>query len=276
MEFKYVIEKDDIVKDFLLKQGISRALGRKIKLYGEIFINSQPAQNWYPLKKGDVLLARLDEDANPVIKPSQEPLDIVYEDDALLIINKPSNLTTQPSKKHSDDSLIARVKYYYDTKGIHGNIHVATRLDLATSGLMLIAKNAFIHHQLMQRKIEKKYLARIQGIIIPKEGSINLPIKRLEGSSLKRQVAPDGKPSQTEYKVLEEKDNESILELTLLTGRCHQIRVHLSYLGYPIYGDKLYGIPGETLFLHSYYLGFIHPMTNKFIAFTSYPQWFQK
>jgi 23S rRNA pseudouridine1911/1915/1917 synthase len=276
MEFKYLIEKDDIVKDFLLKQGISKALGRKIKLYGEIFINSQPAQNWYPLKKGDILFIRLHEASNPVIKPSREPLDIIYEDETLLIVNKPANLTTQPSKKHAEDSLIARVKYYYDSQGIPGNIHVVTRLDLATSGLMLLAKNAYIHHQLMQRKIEKKYLARIQGIINPQEGIINLPIKRLEGSSLKRQVAPDGKPSLTEYRVLQAKDNESILELKLLTGRCHQIRVHLSFLGYPIFGDKLYGIPGETLFLHSYYLGFLHPVTNEFLSFTSYPHWFQK
>lgn len=272
MELKYLVEEDDIVKDYLLKEGVSRTLGRKIKLYGEIYINSKPAKNYYPLKPGDILLIRLEEKLNPYYLPSPHPIEIVYEDEYLLVVNKPSNLNTQPSKKHFDDSLIARIKNYYLEKKIPGNVHVVTRLDQATSGLVLIAKNSFIHHKL-QDKIEKKYLALVQGNLEPKAGLISLPIARLEGSSIKRQVLVGGKPSLTAYRVIKEGNQESLVELNLLTGRCHQLRVHLAHLGHPIIGDSLYGNNGGVLHLHAFILNFDHPVSQKRLSLEKHPNW---
>jgi 23S rRNA pseudouridine1911/1915/1917 synthase len=273
MHFKFQIEKESIVKEYILEKGISRNLGRKIKLYGEIFINGKRAENYYPLKAGDVLTIFLPETTNPDIIPVSKPLEVLYEDNDLLIINKPSNLSTQPSKKHLDDNLIGRIKYYYQQKGIKGNIHVVTRLDYATSGLVLVGKNGFIHHRLSQIEIKKDYLAKVEGILKEKRGSINLPIKRLEGDRLRRQTAADGKMALTLYKVLFENSDSSFLKLRIKTGRCHQIRVHLSALGHPVIGDKLYGNGRELLYLHSYRLSFIHPVSNQKVEVESIPFW---
>lgn len=272
MIFKYLIEKESIVKEYILEKGISRNLGRKIKLYGKIYINGQEAGNWFPLKLGDILEIRLPEKENPDIFPVAEDLEVVYEDENILIVNKPANLSTQPSKKHPDN-LIGRIKNYYQTKGIDANIHVATRLDYATSGLVLVAKNSHMHYMLQKTEIEKIYLTKVEGHLEEKTGVLDFPIKRLEGDRLRRRVASDGKPALTLYRVLKEYQDASLLELVIKTGRCHQIRVHLSSISHPVIGDKLYGKGGELLYLHAYRLSLVDPVTEKTISVKRIPEW---
>ncbi|MDD3999793.1 MAG: RluA family pseudouridine synthase [Bacilli bacterium] len=273
MNFKYQVEKDSIVKRYILEKGISRNLGRKIKLYGEIYINGKRAENYFPLKKGDLLMITLPENQNPEILPVEKAIEVVYEDEELLIINKQSNLSTQPSKKHRDDNLIGRIKYYYQEAGIKTNTHVVTRLDYATTGLVLVAKNGFMHHRLSEIAIEKTYLAKVVGILEEKTGLIDAPIKRLEGDRLRRQTSLDGKPALTAFQVLSEEKGFSLLELVIKTGRCHQIRVHLASINHPIVGDKLYGEGGEILHLHASRLKFVHPTNQALIEVKSKPEW---
>ena len=273
MVLKYKITEDDIVKSFLLKQNISRNLGRKIKLYGKIYINGELSKNWFKLKPGDELVIEYFEPQNQEIISASKGLDIVYEDEYLLVANKPINLSIQPSRKHFDDNLIARLKAYYQNQGINSNFHIVTRLDFSTSGLVLIAKEGYIHHLLSQTAIEKKYLAKVNGVFIDEKGLINIPISRVKTDFIKRTIDERGKAALTEYRHVTSSENFSILELTLKTGRCHQIRVHLSAIGFPIIGDKLYGQASEFLYLHSFYLRFLHPITQEFIELINYPNW---
>ena len=138
---------------------------------------------------------------------------------------------------------------------------------------MIVAKSNVCQSELAKIDINKKYLAKVSGILDKKEGLIDLPIARKEAPSILRYVSKDGKEAKTIYKVLKEENNESLVELTLLTGRCHQIRVHLSYMNHPIIGDKLYGCGGDMLYLHAYYLSFVHPFTGRTIEIKNYPNW---
>jgi len=275
MKLKYIIEEKDLVKEFLKKQGISRNLGKKIKLYGNIYINGKESFNYSEINIGDILIIEYQEKINPDIPLSEFSIDIIHEDDYLLIINKPINLSTQPSRKHIDDNLISRIKKYYFDQGINNNIHLVNRLDYSTSGLIIVAKDGFIHQQLADKtEIIKKYIAKVKGTFETEFGIINLPIERDSRFSILRRVSENGQNSITKYKVLSKEDDITILELTLLTGRCHQIRVHLSAVKHPIIGDKLYGEAENELFLHSYYLKFIHPFTNEEIEIIHYPNWY--
>jgi 23S rRNA pseudouridine1911/1915/1917 synthase len=273
MVLKYLVEKESIVKEYILEKGVSRNLGRKIKLYGEIYINGKEAENWFSIKPDDVLEIYLPEKENPNIISVDKPLEIVYEDKHLLIVNKPVNLSTQPSKKYAEDNLIGRIKHYYQKAGIKANIHIVTRLDFGTSGLVLVAKNAHLHYLLQETEIEKVYVAETEGHLEKKEGRITFPIKRLAGDRLRRTAAEDGKASLTLYRVLKEFPETSLLELIIKTGRCHQIRVHLATLGHPVVGDKLYGKGGEILRLHAYQLHFKHPLEEKIIDVKKKPDW---
>lgn len=274
MRLRYFVEKESIVKEYIREKGVSRNLGRKIKLYGKIYINGKESGNWYPINPGDVLEILLPEN-NPEIQPVASPLEVVFENENLLIVNKPANLSTQPSRKHPDN-LIGRIRHYYLEKGIETNVHVVTRLDYATSGLVLVAKTGHMHHRLQETDIEKTYLARAEGKFKEKSGKIDLPIRRLEGDRLRRRVAPDGKPALTHYRVLREKDDASLLLLSLKTGRCHQIRVHLSELGHPVLGDKLYGAGGDVLHLHALRLRFVDPLSEEEIDVLKNPPWLEE
>ena len=156
MQLRFIIEKEDIVKNFLRRNHISRRLGRKIKWNGNIFINGVESKNWFTLHPGDELIIHFDEEPNSEIVASYLPIEILYEDEYLLIVNKPANLASQPSHKHYYDNLISRIKAYFEEKKINSNIHLVSRLDFSTSGLVLVAKNGFVHHLLMNIPIEKK------------------------------------------------------------------------------------------------------------------------
>lgn len=274
MKLKYLVNKDSILKEYLKECGISKSLGRKIKLYGEIYINNSLAKNHYPVKLNDEIMIILPEHTNNNINLVYKPITILYEDEWILIVEKEHDLAIQPSKKHQDDSLLARVLAYFAKENIDAYCHVVTRLDYATSGIVLIAKNAYMHNLLAKTAITKKYLAKVEGKMSEEIGSICLPIARDLTSTIKRKVDPLGKFAKTSFRLLAYEANESTYELTLITGRTHQIRVHLQHLGFAVIGDKLYeGKKAKRLYLHSFYLEFVHPQKGEVINVENYPIW---
>lgn len=270
---EYEIKEDNqTVKEYLKKIGFSRNLGKKVKLYGEIYINGEKAKNYFPLKKGDILKVVYEEKVSEDVEAAFSPLDICYEDDYFLVVNKDNNITVQPSKKYYTNNLLSYVKGYL--KGL-SNPHLINRLDYATSGLVIISKEGYIHSEFKKQEIEKKYLALVKGTFLSKEGVIDLPISRDDKSNIKRMVNENGQKAITKYKVIEEYNDKSLVELTLVTGRTHQIRVHLSFLNHPIIGDGLYGEKEDIMMLHAYYLKFNHFLTNEKIEVIKYPKWYK-
>ncbi len=278
MVLKYIINEDKIlVKDFLELKGLSRNLRKKARIEDVIFINGKKAKNYYELHCGDILELVYTEELNQEILANQNlHLDIIYEDDFIIIINKPNNISSQPSRKHPIENIVSVLKHYFIKKNINSNVHLVNRLDYSTSGLMIIAKDGVTHFEFSKIEITKKYLCEIKGHIIPQEGTIELPIDRYPAPSIKRYVSITGKNSITHYKVLYSKTEKDIIEVTLGTGRTHQIRVHFSYLGYPLIGDELYGEKDEILKLHCYYLSFKHPWNNNIIEIKKSPIWIEE
>ncbi|MDD3170924.1 MAG: RluA family pseudouridine synthase [Bacilli bacterium] len=275
MRLEYIVDVEEMmIKDYILSIGLSQRLAKKIKLYGNMSVNGLAVKNYEKVRRGDILVLEYDEMMNEDIKVNMEKVDILYEDECLLVVNKPVDLASQPSRKHQDDNLVSRLKGYFINKGITSNIHIVNRLDYSTSGLLIVAKTGNIHHQLTKdNNIKRKYLAIVEGKFIDKVGRISLPIARVEEYNIKRAVDYKGQEAITNYRVLKEKDDTSIVELCLETGRTHQIRVHLSYLGHPVLGDKLYGKENDRLYLHCFYLEFPHPLTNKIIKIENKPKW---
>ena len=211
-----------------------------------------------------------DEDNSNII-PKEIHLNIIYEDEAILVINKPAGIATHPSRMHFDNTLSNGVKFYFDTISLHKKIRPVNRLDLNTSGIVIFAKNEYVQENLIRQMsdnyFKKEYLAICDGIFEDKKGTINKPIARKEGSIIERCVSENGKPSITHYEVLEEFDNCSLVNCILETGRTHQIRVHMASIGHPISGDTLYGKESNFInrqALHCFRISFIHPISNKY------------
>lgn len=255
------------VKDYLHKSGFSATLIKKVK-FGGIFVNGVNVTVRKMLNSGDVIEVFLPDRTSENIEALNFPLDILYEDDYILAVNKPINMPTHPSKGNSLPTLANGVMGKYDGNFVFRAI---TRLDRDTSGIVLIAKDSFSANKLSlslkRGEFTKKYLCVIQGIPTKNEGVINAPIARENPDSIRRIVAEHGKSAITEYKVLKTFDNKSLCEINLLTGRTHQIRVHMSYIGHPLVNDFLYGTPSEnTYFLHCYRISFPHPKTKETIT----------
>lgn len=290
MELKYVISKNDDIslslKEFLkLKFNISTRLYQKLLRHSSITINGEIYYEKTPilLKEADVINIDLNyEENNSNIVPTKMDLNIVFEDDWLLIVNKPAGIPVHPSALHYEDSLSNGIRFYFDSINLKKKIRPVNRIDLNTSGLVVFAKCEYIHStlssQMETKQFEKKYLALVTGSLKEKNGTIDLPISRKDGSIIERCVLPNrGQKSITHYKVLKETEKYSLVECLLETGRTHQIRVHMSAIGHPILGDSLYGtetnlIEGQAL--HSYYIKFIHPVTHKDFEFICKPTWF--
>ena len=253
---------------------LSRGALSRLKFSGGIRLNGQQARSTQRVSAGDVLCFVLTEPDVPQPSPSPHPLIAVWEDEHLLIADKPAPLATLPSRHQQGETLVNRV---YSHLGCpeHFVYRPVNRLDKGTSGLLCIAKDAHIH-QLLQRQLhtglcEREYLAVCQGAPPEEQGVIDLPLGKGEG--ILRRVDPQGRKAVTLYQVLRRKGSYSLLKLSLLTGRTHQIRAHVSAIGCPIVGDYLYGTPHPALpsrfALHAFHLRLRHPISGQDLCFES-------
>ena len=278
MEFEYTIESTNFlnVKDVLKNYfGISSRLLLKLKKNNSVYLNNSICNLNDLVSVGDTVSFCLNyEEDNSNIVATNIPLNIVYEDECLLIINKPPNIAIHPSMLHYDNSLSNGVKYYFNLIGLHKKIRPVNRLDRNTSGLVIFAKNEYVQEflikEMQSKTFSKEYLAILEGTLDKKQGTINAPIARKKDSIIERCIDNSGDNSITHYKVLKEFDNFSLVNFKLETGRTHQIRVHSSYIGHPILGDDLYGNKSNLInrqALHSYKISFIHPKTRRKMHF---------
>lgn len=253
---------------------LSDGLVRRLKPLNAFTVNGEIAHTNRIVQPGDVVEARIEESA-PDFPAEDEPLSIVYEDEAIIVLDKPAGVIVHPSSNRETGTLANFLLGYYEKTGQHCAVHVLTRLDRDTMGLVLYAKNAYVHALLMDAmaagEIGKTYLAGTRGWLDADEGRIELPIARLRPGSLLRCVREGGKPAVTEYRVLERTQEDCLLELHPVTGRTHQLRVHCAYLGHPILGDPQYGGGEGGQRLVCYCLRFQHPLNGApFELFSSY------
>lgn len=250
---------------------MSDRLISKLKNSKHIFINNNPVYINNILHIGDKLRIDLnfDECSDNIIS-ADIPLNILFEDDSFLILNKPAGIPVHPSVEHYSDSLSNGVKFYFNSIGLKRKIRPVNRLDKNTSGIVIFAKNQYVQEclikQMKSNTIKKEYLAIIAGRLTQEKLTINKPIARKENSIIERCVSSNGQMSITEVEILREYDNYSLIKCILKTGRTHQIRVHLSYINTPILGDDLYGEKSKLIdrqALHSYKTSFIHPILKK-------------
>ena len=269
---KYTIKKEQILREFLLENSISRKTLTRIKFDsdGSIKVNGREENVRYLLKKNDIVEITLpSENFSEFVRFINEPIDIVYEDSYFLIVNKGINLPSIPSRNLEDESLLERVNYYFKKKNIKTIPHIVTRLDKNTSGLVLIAKHRHVHALFSNLQIDKYYTALVNGKVKDNE-IIEAPIRRVSSSIIEREVGEGGEFAKTEYwleEYISDKDI-SVVKLKLYTGRTHQIRVHMKYKGYPLLGDELYGGDVSLISrqaLHCSNLAFIHPITDEMI-----------
>lgn len=256
---------------------ISNRLLSKLIANKKILLNGNTIDTREAVKINDEITILLDlEEENNNIVATKMQLNIVYEDDGILVINKPAGIAVHPSILHYSNTLSNGVKYYFNLINLKKKIRPVNRLDRNTSGLVIFAKNEYIQEELirqMQNKtFKKEYIAICEGIFSSKEDTINLPIARKENSIIERCINKKGQESITHYKVIEETNNYSIVKCTLETGRTHQIRVHMQAIGHPLLGDTLYGNTSTLInrqALHCYKLAFTNPLTNSFQIITA-------
>lgn len=257
------------------KFNISYNLLLKLKKNNKILLNGTSTYLDKEIIDGNSITISIDfEEDNSNIVPTKMDLSVLYEDEYLLIIDKPAGISVHPSIIHFEDSLSNGVKYYFDTINLHKKIRPVNRLDRNTSGIVIFAKNEYIHDmlskQMKNKQFKKEYIAICEGVFGRKQDTINAPIARKADSIIERCVSPNGDVAITHYSVLKEfcKNNETFSEVlvNLETGRTHQIRVHMAYIGHPIVGDSLYGNESDLITrqaLHAYKVEFMHPITNK-------------
>ncbi|MEW9096672.1 MAG: RluA family pseudouridine synthase [Clostridiaceae bacterium] len=277
LNFLYEKDEEMPLKEYLkFHLKLSSRLIRGAIREDRIRVNGEIVKLSYKLKNGDSIDISIQKDEEQNIEPEKIDLDIVYEDEDIIVINKTYGMVVHPTKSYPNGTLANGLLYYFKSSGQNCIVRLVSRLDMDTSGLILVAKNQFAHMSLArdmgEDSFKKWYLAVAHNKFTKKEGTINLPIYRTGGESIKRIVDDRGQESITHYKVIEEYDTGSLVRVLLETGRTHQIRVHLSHLGNPLYGDSLYGeeYNDDLLInrqaLHAYKLSFPHPRTGEVIS----------
>ena len=267
LEYTAELEGEKTLKEYLPTLGLSVTLIRKIKRSG-IFVDGIPCTVRAKITNGSKIKLILPDEKSDGIPPMDIPLNIVYEDEYILVVDKPKNMPTHPSKGNNLPTLANAVMAYYGSDFVFRSI---TRLDRDTSGLVLIAKDArcanLLSAQIKQGRVYKRYVALVSGVPKKEHDIIDAPIRREAEGSMKRIVAPDGKEATTEYFVKEIIGENALCDVILHTGRTHQIRVHMAYIGHALLGDFLYAERSDDgYYLRCSEIGFIHPMTNEYLS----------
>lgn len=270
-------------------ENISRSFAAKLAENGQITANGKTVGKNYKTAVGDILKIDLPEAEEAQILPEDIPLDIVYEDDDLLVVNKPQGMVVHPAPGNYSGTLVNALMFHCkgNLSAINGTIRpgIVHRIDKDTSGLLVVAKNngahAALSEQLKEKKAVRKYYALVNGVV-KENGTVDKPIARHPRDRKKMAVVQGGRDAVTHYKVLEIYDRYTLLECILETGRTHQIRVHMSYIGHSIVGDKTYGRQKEEFklsgqLLHAKTIGFVHPVTDEYMEFSSdIPEYFSQ
>ncbi|MGT2757488.1 RluA family pseudouridine synthase [Streptococcus ovuberis] len=262
------------------ESNLSRSVANEQIKAGQVFVNGQAKKAKYVVQTGDRITYQelLVEEVAYV--PENIPLEIVYQDQDIAVINKPQGMVVHPSAGHASGTLVNALLYHIkDLSGINGVLRpgIVHRIDKDTSGLLMIAKNDAAHlalaQELKEQKSLRKYIALVHGNLPKDRGIIEAPIGRSEKDRKKQAVTAKGKPAVTRFQVLERFGAYTLVELTLETGRTHQIRVHMAYIGHPVAGDPAYGpkktLAGKGQFLHAQTLGFTHPRTGEIMTFSA-------
>ena len=267
------------IREYLKTElGLSTRLIRSASLDKRIFVNGEVVKMNRILNPGEIIKIDLAKDESQDIAPEKMNVDIVYEDEDILVVNKKPFMVVHPTKSYQSGTLANGLINYFMESNQNCIVRLVSRLDMNTSGLIIIAKNQFSHgmlsKEMSENRVEKRYLAIVHGVMKEKQGTIDLPIYRPEGIEYgtKRIIDERGQRSITHYKVVEEFNESSLVECRLETGRTHQIRVHLSNIGHPIYGDTLYGYGEEEedliarQALHAYGLDFKSPRSGEVLS----------
>lgn len=275
----YRIEESDLGLTLLevlcQSMGVSSRMVRKAKDGKSIMLNERVVSVNAKVRRNDVVTLLLEDEPN-IFEPQAIPIEVVFENEDLLVVNKQPYIVVHPTKGHPDGTIGNAIAWHFKNEGFDGKIRFINRLDRDTSGLLLVAKNGYaqqvISNQMIADEVEKKYMALVHGIVKEDSGTIDLPIGRPDLESIRRTVMADGQPCVTHYEVVERYSEATLVRVRLETGRTHQIRVHFSHLGHTLIGDELYGSTSEQIkrqALHSYYVKLKLPRTGQMIALES-------
>ncbi|MDO4903000.1 MAG: RluA family pseudouridine synthase [Limosilactobacillus sp.] len=254
---------------------------------GHVLVNGQAVKPKYKLAVGDEVVIQPEEPQKIDLEPEDIPLDIVYEDDDVVVVNKPQGMVVHPAPGHPGHTLVNALLYHCPLSTINGEFRpgIVHRIDKDTSGLLMVAKNDMAHQsladQLKAKSNKREYVALVHGVINQDSGTIDAPIGRSRKDRKKMAVVEDGRHAVTHFKVLKRYRHYTLVSCRLETGRTHQIRVHMKSIGHPLAGDPLYGprktLPGNGQYLHARELGFTHPRTGEQLLFQApLPDYFQK
>ena len=276
---RFQVNQNDIRLDIFLTlmMEISRSQVTKMIKAKEVFVNDKVVKSGYMLKEDDIVVVNhVDEDC---LKPVKMDLDIVYEDDDVIVVNKANGVVVHPGAGNHTNTLVNGLLYHTNLSNLNGDVRpgIVHRIDAYTTGLLMIAKNNKAHEilasELADKKTYRKYVALVWGVIKNDTGEIDAPIGRSQNDRKKMAIRADGKRAITHFRVLKRFDKATLVELQLETGRTHQIRVHMDYIGHPVVNDPVYG--NRKLFddsgqcLHAKELGFTHPRTGEYMLFDS-------
>ena len=258
-------------------EDLSRSYIQKLLKEQKVTVQGIFVKANYKVQAGDVITVEVPDMTEPDILPEDIPLDILYEDEDLLVLNKPAGMPIHPSLNNYTNSMANALAYYFQSQGKPFIFRCCNRLDRDTSGLTIVSKHlvsgSILSDMTKYREVHREYLAIARGSVTPSEGTIQAPLGRKGGTIIERTVDWEhGEDAVTHYKVVKEANGHSLVSLRLETGRTHQIRIHMKYLGYPLIGDYLYNPDMEYMTrqaLHSHHMEFTHPITGEHMSFTA-------
>ncbi|MGI6736766.1 MAG: RluA family pseudouridine synthase [Anaerovoracaceae bacterium] len=280
-EFTYTVTEEDEERGVTIKEILDRhfnfssRLRKKIKKARTVFLDGHETPMWIEPSAGSVITVDIPEERSR-FTPEPIPLTVLYEDEDLLLLNKQPGIVVHPTTGCPAHTIANGVAQYMRDKGMLYKIHFINRLDMDTSGVLALGKNSHAQDDFVRQsergEVKKQYLAIVDGIVEDDSGTIDAPIGRPLNEPIRRGVVPDGRPSVTHYAVQERYKNHTLVRLRLGTGRTHQIRVHMKYIGHPVTGDALYGAPSDLIArqaLHAQTLSFCHPVSGKPLEITA-------